>query len=84
MKAAAENYKGIKYVRISSLPLEQKDRIWKTIDCNRVIKILMGDSLLNDCLQYEHYIAWYENFYSIKEKPVEVYPSTAENLAIAS
>ena len=86
MKVAAENYKGIKYVRISSLPTEQKSNIWKTINHNLVIKILMGDSLLNDCLQYEHYLAWYENAYvaDLKSKSIEISSAIVGNLAIAS
>jgi len=64
MLVASENYKGIKFVRISSLPIDQKNQIWKTINHNSIIKILRGDTLLNDCVQYTHYIAWYEHSYS--------------------
>jgi hypothetical protein len=64
MLVASENYKGIKFVRISSLPVDQKNQIWKSIHQNAIIKILKGDTLLNDCIQYKHYVAWYENSYS--------------------
>ncbi|MGC4020992.1 MAG: hypothetical protein QM734_03165 [Cyclobacteriaceae bacterium] len=86
MKIAAENYKGIKYVRISALPSEQKNHIWKTINHNLIIKILMGDSLLNDCIQYQHYQAWYENSFLVynQQKSVEMDLPVVGNLAIAS
>ena len=86
MKAAAENYKGISYVRISSLPSGQKKLVWKTIDHNLIIKILIGDALINDCLQYEHYLTWYENSYvvSLKAKPIEIPSSPVGDFAIAS
>ena len=64
MLAASESYKGIKFVRISSLPMDQKNQIWKTINHKSIIKILREDALMNDCVQYTHYLAWYETDYS--------------------
>ncbi|HTH58391.1 MAG TPA: hypothetical protein VL728_20230 [Cyclobacteriaceae bacterium] len=63
MLAASENYKGIKFVRISSLPVDQKNQIWKSIDQTTIIKILKGDTLMNDCVQYKDYLAWYQEIY---------------------
>jgi hypothetical protein len=85
MLAASEIYKGIKFVRISSLPPEQKDGIWQSINHNSVIKILKDQTLLNDCLQYTHYVAWYENIYK-PTKQGKVLPSEnlTTKLAIAS
>jgi hypothetical protein len=82
MLAASENYKGIKFVRISSLPVDQKNQIWKSINDKAIIKILQGDTLLNDCVQYKHYVIWYENKYSPVEgtKTIQV----AAELAVAS
>jgi hypothetical protein len=64
MRAGPENYKGISYIRISSLPAEQRKNIYHSINHDLVIHILRGDELLNDCLQYQHYSSWYENVFS--------------------
>lgn len=82
MLVASELYKGIKFVRISSLPLDQKNQIWKSINPNTVIKILQGDTLLNDCVQYKHYESWYKNFFSPLKEASAV--PVATQLAIAS
>lgn len=82
MLVAPENYKGIKFVRISSLPLEQKNKIWNSINPQAIIKILKGDMLLNDCIQYKHYETWHKNIYTAAKSSPEVNVST--DLAIAS
>jgi hypothetical protein len=65
MRASSENYKGIEYIRISSLPMIQKDYIYKSINQKLIINILKDNSLMNDCIQYQHYIIWYENIYKM-------------------
>lgn len=82
MLVASENYKGIKFIRISSLPADQKNQIWKSINHRAIIKILKGDTLLNDCVQYKHYVIWYKDDYS----PVEGRKTilVPDKLAIAS
>jgi len=65
MRARSENYRGIEYVQISSLPVEQQKTIYKSLNHNLIINILRGDALLNDCLQYQHYDAWYENVFKV-------------------
>jgi hypothetical protein len=75
MRVAAEKYKGIEYIRISSLPVNQKEHLFKSLNHRLIINILKDNSLLNDCLQYQHYITWYENIYKAmtQEKPIEVH-----------
>ncbi|HLZ16047.1 MAG TPA: hypothetical protein VKQ08_03370 [Cyclobacteriaceae bacterium] len=63
MQARSENYKGIEYVRISSLPVSQRETIYKSLNHNLIITILREDGLVKDCLQYRHYITWYENVF---------------------
>lgn len=75
MIAAIENYKGIEFVRISTLPEEQKRKIWTSSYQHKVIKILRDKELLSDCLPYENYVEWYEQSY--KTAPV-VSPRPAE------
>lgn len=58
MGAAAENFKGIEFVRISSLPDEQKKQIWETFEHHKIIKIVKDKSLMNDCILYQDYVSW--------------------------
>lgn len=63
MRTLAENYKGIEFVRISTLPEDQKQLIWTSIKRDKIIKILKSDCLLNDCIQVHDYEAWYSENY---------------------
>lgn len=65
MRAAAENYKGIEFVRISMLPEDQKRMIWTSLKRDKIIKILKNDCLLNDCVQVNDYEHWYTENYTI-------------------
>jgi hypothetical protein len=56
-----ENFKGIEFVRISSLPDEQKERIWQSIQHDKIIKIVKDQALLNDCILYNDYLSWLDN-----------------------
>jgi len=84
MRAISENYKGIEYVRISNLPGDQKNLVYKSLNHNLIINILKDNSLMNDCLQYQHYITWYETIYQtmLQERCVEV-PANAPVLTLA-
>jgi hypothetical protein len=84
MTISSENYKGIEYVRISSLPLDQKKHLYESFNRKLIINILKGDSLMNDCLQYQHYITWYENIYkaTVQERTVKV-PTNSPVLTLA-
>ena len=64
MKVDVENYKGIEFVRISSLPDDQKEVFWNSFNKLKIIKILRDNELLNDCLQYEDYQVWYKQRYT--------------------
>jgi hypothetical protein len=63
MTAQAENYKGIEFVRISTLPEDQKQMIWTSLKRDKIIKILKSDCLLNDCIQLHDYETWYRENY---------------------
>ena len=77
MRAAPENYKGIEYIQISSLPHDQRKRIYQSLNQKLIINILKENLLMNDCLQYTHYVSWYDNVYmaitqeEYKDVPVE-------------
>lgn len=53
-----ENFKGIEFVRISSLPEDQKERIWKSFQHDKIIKIVKDRALMNDCILYQDYVSW--------------------------
>ncbi len=56
--AMTENFKGIEFVRISSLPEDQKEKIWKSFQHDKIIKIVKDQALLNDCILYNDYVSW--------------------------
>lgn len=60
MKVNSTVYKGIEFVEISSLPIEQKTSLLQTINPELLIKILVDGKLMPRCLQYRHYEEWYE------------------------
>jgi len=53
-----ENYKGIEFVRISSMPEEQQALVRTTFDRSKIIKILRDKELLSDCIQASDYQMW--------------------------
>ncbi len=73
MGAAAENFKGIEFVRISSLPEEQKIQIWQTFEHHKIIKIVRDKALLNDCILYQDYVSWLSQ--QKTDQPAEKSPS---------
>jgi len=67
MLAEPEHYKGILYVRLSSLPGEQKTKLREAYSRESIIKILKDDSLINDCILYTDYLGWYHQYNSSTE-----------------
>ena len=60
MKAAVEVYRGIEFVRLSSLSPEEKRGLLEAKYFTKTIKILRDQELINDCLPYHFYLEWYE------------------------
>lgn len=58
MGAKIEQYKGIEFVRISSMPREQQIRVWESFDREKIIKIVTQESLMNDCILYSDFAFW--------------------------
>jgi hypothetical protein len=54
-----EHYKGISFVRISMLPTEQKSKIRESLSRELIVKILLDNTLVNDCIVYDDYVSWY-------------------------
>jgi hypothetical protein len=53
-----EIYRGIEFVRISSMPEEQQALIRQTLDKLKIVKILREQELLNDCVLMTDYEEW--------------------------
>jgi hypothetical protein len=80
MRATSEVYKGIEFVRISSLPADQKVAIWNSFDREKIIKILKVDSLMNDCILYRDYLDWIGQ---VRTKIIEVkHPMQEESILL--
>lgn len=79
MRVKREIYKGIEYVSLSNLPIDQKEKIATTFDRDKIIKILKDGVLLSDCIQYADYLAWFEeHFQAITIRPSHVPQATSE------
>jgi hypothetical protein len=58
--AQPENFKGIVYVRLSTLPADQGLKIRESGYRHSIIKILNGELLMADCMIYDDYLKWLE------------------------
>lgn len=74
MKVSSSVYKGIQYVQVSTLPVEQRDRLLGTINKELFIKILVDGKIIVNCLQFKDYERWFESVY----RPVNVGGERAE------
>ena len=85
MKVKSKIFKGIEYVQLSELPKEQQDILSKTLNKHLVIKILVNDKVLKDCIQFKDYILWYENVFKahLPEEPKKETKNTATLESIA-
>lgn len=70
MLVKPEHYKGIFYIRISSLPADQQSKIIENYHPDLILKIIKDNSLINDCVLYDDYVKWYGLFKS-KVHPAE-------------
>jgi hypothetical protein len=57
-------YKGIEFIRISSLPADQQAAMKENFDTELFIKILINETVVSDCVQYKDYSAWYASNFS--------------------
>ena len=60
-KSHEKIFRGIHYIRISELPATQKDMFLKWLPRDMVIKIQIEQDILPDCVQYHHYLHWFDN-----------------------
>ncbi len=60
----SKRYKGIDYVRLESLPSEEKDQIINWLNSDTIIKIQTESELMSDCILYKDYEYWYTHVFS--------------------
>jgi len=63
MKVSSKIFKGIEYVQLNQLPVDQRDTILETINQKVLIKILIDGKIVSDCIQYRDYEIWFDNIY---------------------
>ncbi|HPH45419.1 MAG TPA: hypothetical protein PLJ60_00360 [Chryseolinea sp.] len=65
MKTPAKNFKGIVYIQLNDLPIVQQELLLQSIHKDIFIKILIGEKVISNCLQYTDYELWYNNIYKV-------------------
>lgn len=83
MLVPVEIYKGIEFVRIGLLPADQQEKIKVSIKRDQVIKILIGNTLADDCVQYHHYKTWFLQTYRAQVIAPQATPVTSPGLALS-
>ena len=63
-------YKGIEFVQLKSLPAAQAELLNRTLDERTLIKILIDDVILSDCVLYSAYERWYASYSKELNEPV--------------
>jgi hypothetical protein len=53
-----EQFRGIQFVRISSMSKDQQEQVWNSFDREKIIKIVKDESLLNDCILFTDFTTW--------------------------
>ncbi len=71
MRLNATVYKGIEFINVSELPADQQLMLKYSQQPER-IKILVGNTLLSDCIQYKVYRNWYHDIFvrSVSSVPI--------------
>lgn len=68
------NFKGIEYIRLSSLTPIQEKSLNGILERNQIINIQVGTQILRDCVLYKNYEIWYEqnaSLFSGENTPLE-------------
>jgi hypothetical protein len=84
MKVLPENFKGIEYVRISSLPGDQREKIWGSFQHDKIIKIVKDQALMNDCILYQDYASWLSQHQPPAAKPAAATAVSSPQQAFAN
>ena len=71
MKVNSKIYKGIEYVELTDLPVDQQEKIKESATEDFLIKILIDKSIVGNCIQYKDYLTWFEKNYSVEKLTVK-------------
>jgi hypothetical protein len=69
MKVNSKFYKGIEYVVVGELPVEQQSLLDQKNTIER-IKILMDGKVIGNCISYQLYVDWYHTTYNMHKQRV--------------
>lgn len=85
MKVNSRIYKGIEYVELTDLPVDQQEKIKEVVATEDfLIKILIDKAIISNCIQYKDYLKWFEKTYSVEKVVVRrERPAEAPTLKIA-
>ena len=78
-------YKGIEFVQLKALPAAQAESLKQTLDERTLIKILIDDVILSDCVLYSAYEKWFASYSKEVKEPVvhQSKPSLSNPVPIA-
>jgi hypothetical protein len=57
-------YKGIEFVRVSQLTKQELEVFNKNFNTDALIKIMIDEEVIADCIQYKDYVLWYNSSFS--------------------
>ena len=78
IKLSVRIYKGIEYVQLGALPAAQAESLRQTLNERTLIKILIDDVILLDCVLYSAYEKWFAN--NIEEVKEPLLPQSSPSL----
>ena len=61
-KINKKSYKGIDYIRLSALPPKEAEIFQKKLTSRTLIKIMIFDEIIDDCVLYSAYETWIKNY----------------------
>jgi hypothetical protein len=83
MKVQPKVYKGIEYIQFIDLPEIQRELLKSASTSVEFIKILIDGKIVDQCIQYKDYIAWFNTSIADKtSKKSQVVPEPGIKLAL--
>lgn len=63
MKVQGRVYRGIEYINIQELPIDQQQALHQSPSYPERVKIMIEGKILDGCLLYRSYLEWYVQVY---------------------
>ena len=78
-------YKGIEFVQLKALPAAQAALLIRTLNERTLIKILIDDVIISDCVLYSTYEKWFASYSKEVKEPVvlPIKPILSNPIAVA-